>query len=389
MAHTVLQTAECIRSESTLTLCCRCLPTPYPQEEALIAEDNKAHVAAWQAQLADMRARQAAASAAAELDGENAAGASDGGGRHMRGWGGAPGSDSDRGYGREIDRRRAAQLPPSLKRARSSSGGGGGGGGAGGGLVHRQRTAFDDDSSIAAVAAASALGAEGAAALLAAYSMLTALDSSSGKAGRQSDTKVTPGATNQLRDSSTAPPAKRRQPGDRELAVQLLTAGASAVTDAGPRCCVVHLQPASHGAAGCDQDGKAAHQQPLQAPYLTCPWGLTVGGLKQLLLRQLHDQGVVAQGGDAGVQLQLLPGERWRGGGQQQGQHSRNPQQLLQQPRDQQRTGDTLALHALERSTHDGRACSLADTLTLGELAARDARGLGLGVQLQYLVLHV
>ncbi|WIA16384.1 hypothetical protein OEZ86_007873 [Tetradesmus obliquus] len=35
------------------------------EEEELIAQDNKAHVAAWQAQLADMKARQAAAIAAA------------------------------------------------------------------------------------------------------------------------------------------------------------------------------------------------------------------------------------------------------------------------------------------------------------------------------------
>jgi hypothetical protein len=136
---------------------------------------------------------------------------------------------------------------------------------------------------------------------------------------------------------------KKKKPSARHVAAQLLGVAARASAAAGPQqatCYLVHLlpanrQPGSSNAAGAaaptSREGRGRKQPSQQAqlaalrlqqqwqedgqrysapdvdqPYLTCPMGLTVGCLKELLLQQLRQQGATEWGSQQPGDVQLL-----------------------------------------------------------------------------------
>ncbi|KAF8065578.1 LARP6B [Scenedesmus sp. PABB004] len=275
------------------------------EEEALIARDNRAHVAAWQAQLAHMKARQAAAVAAARAES------------------GEPDWDAPRA----ADARRAPS--ERLRSAHSGAGGGGepltgskrgwGDGGAwpSGGM--------DDSFYRSDVGAKRGPARPHGLAPPGAPAPPPPHYASAAPPPLQLQPSGAAGAGGAGGVGSPAAPAgskKKRKLLAKEMAARLLGIAARAAAAAGPRpaACLVHLLPA----AGGEQQGEQQHAPDVQGaqdtqdaqgaqdaqpavdqPFLTCPMELTVGSVKQLLLQQLRQQGVCGGPQAPDVQLQL------------------------------------------------------------------------------------
>jgi hypothetical protein len=320
------------------------------QEEALIAQDNKAHVAAWQAQLADMKARQAAAVAAARAASGTLPGNSSG--------------ISPAAAGAAVNADGALQHGSSFHHS--------GSGAAGGGLGGRKRSMTDMQRQASARSSKlprlgpnnnTGLGGdmdEDGALLMASLSRADRAAASgrggSGQlgSGRLPSGKLGSPAGMKRETSSLAIAAaaaaeagaagkKKKKPSARHVAAQLLGVAARASAAAGPQqatCYLVHLlpanrQPGGSGAAGAavpaSREGRGRKQPSQQAqlaalrlqqqwqedgqrysapdvdqPYLTCPMGLTVSCLKELLLQQLRQQGATEWGGQQPGDVQLL-----------------------------------------------------------------------------------
>lgn len=361
------------------------------QENALLEQDNKAHIAAWQAQLADMKARQAAAVAAARgvPQGSN---------------GQQQPSQEQTAAGRTPGSQRpptpsAAGHRPAIPRAQSGLGHADG---TAAGLGSRKRSWGDfqqqrhDGTAAPGSSKASRFGVGNDV-----VEQLGKLEASRGglqhqQQQRGSTLSVQTGLLLGAHDRSgnTLPQQqfsalvqqhsgtkkKKKHISARDMAARLLGVAARAAAAAPiTRCCLIHLQP--HGQQSSSPGGAAApvgrsrgrsrkpgqqqqlqiQQQPslqdaptLDQPFLTCPWGLTVSCLKEILLQQLSQQGMGASANSSDVQLLLAPecGEVESGS-----------------------------------SSGDGGQAALGDDLTVGQLYER-WWGLGPEVQIQYRLLN-
>lgn len=321
------------------------LPTQHTQEEALIEADNKTHMKAWQAQLADMKARQAAAVAAAKAAGpppapERRPAAGGGGGMprpssmsHLAdvdgaGAGSMRGNSKKRSYAAvaaQDDEEWDGQDGEGQFYEASSYKSGWKVPRAGGAGTHRsgggRRSAFEE--------AAAAAGGEGA----------------WGRAGEDSLAGMGSGGL----------PRKKKKPGVSVARLIGLAAQAAAAEGPPPRFCVVQLMPeqqqqqreepaataasSSAAAAAGRPDGRlrkqpkaaagskgkgpeAAARQLLQhlspgqvaapsidRPFLACPVACTVAELKKMLLQQLSQQGTTAQL-KSSFEVQLVQGQQ-------------------------------------------------------------------------------
>lgn len=322
-------------------------PQPTTQEEALIEADNKAHMKAWQAQLADMKARQAAAVAAAKAAGPPPApersrpGAGGGGGiprpssmSHLADVDGTgTGAGSSRGNSKKRSYAAVAAQDDEEWDGQEGEGQFYGGSsfkvpGTGGAGTHRsgggggRRSGFEE--------AAAAAGDEGP----------------WGRAGEDGLAGMGSGGL----------PRKKKRPGVSVARLIGLAAQAAAAEGPPPRFCVVQLMPeqqqqqreepattaassSAAAAAAGRPDGRsrkqpkaaagskgkgpgAAARQLLQhlspgqvaapsidRPFLACPVACTVAELKKMLLQQLSQQGTTAQL-KSSFEVQLVQGQQ-------------------------------------------------------------------------------
>jgi hypothetical protein len=312
------------------------------QEEELIAQDNVAHVAAWQEQLADMKARQAAAVAAAR----------EASGLLPRGASGISPAAADA----------AADADGNAFQAAAGLGAAGSGAGLGGrkrSITDLQRQASGRSSKLPRLGLHTGMGDMDEEGALLMASLNRADRGGKGGGGQLGSSRLpsqklgSPGGMKRETSSlaiaaaaaaeASAGGKKKKKPSARHVAAQLLGVAARAAAAAGPQqaaCCLVHLlpanrQPGSSGAAAAgvpaSREGRGRKQPSQQAqlaaqrlqqqwqeggqrysapdvdqPYLTCPMGVTVGCLKELLLQQLRQQGAADWGGQQPGDVQLL-----------------------------------------------------------------------------------
>lgn len=339
------------------------------QEEVLIEEDNKAHVAAWQVQLADMKARQAAAVAAARAGSLP----------------GAIGSQPAAAHSGSLLPTQAGPTTPVVAAAAAAVGGAASAGGLGrkrswgdlqqqanGRDVKMARFAagtFDGGSTAAGARSRAGLHQQQQqqgrirhedheALLLASVARQRAGTGVNTAAGGAASRAVSHQAGKGIVLKGSSPTAelksagrsgapsggssKKKKASARDMAAKLLGVAARAAAAAAPprRCCLVHLQPANRQqssssslkvAAGEARQGRGRkqpsqlaqqHAQRLQQqwqegeqrysapdvdqPYLSCPLEVTVSSLKELLLQQLRQQGASDWGSSSLEDVQLL-----------------------------------------------------------------------------------
>jgi hypothetical protein len=322
------------------TLCCPVVHDTLLQEEALIEADNKAHMKAWQEQLADMKARQAAAVAAAKAEPTPA--------QARKGGMPRPASTSQLGRA-DTDGWEVGGTSGKSSKKRSYA------------AAHYSEGGWDDDEddepaedgryAFGSAAGGSSKGAPKAARL--------AAGSSRGPSGGSKRSEFAAAAGDEAGGgdgglgyagmSSGGLAKKKKRPGVSVARLIGLAAQQAAAEGSPPRFCVVHLQqdlqegqldatvissvaaeaagrPEGHSrkqpkAAG--GKGKAANaRQPLHhlapgqvatpsidRPFLACPMACTVAELKKMVLQQLLQQGTTANL-KGNFELQLVIGQQ-------------------------------------------------------------------------------
>lgn len=303
------------------------------QEEELIAEDNKAHVAAWQVQLAELKAKQAAAVAAARGgpqavndSPEQPAGRSGTGGRPPTASGGVNRyllPRNQMGHASADGAAAGALGVGSMKRSWSD-------------LQQQQRTEAPEAAGSRAVAKmdvreqlkSKSERSRGAQQQQQRGSSLyddDRLQQLTGDPGRyQTNLQQQLGALAQIQAAAK----KKKKVSPKDMAARMLGIAARSAAPSA-HMCLVHLQPfgrtagpsnlagaAPPAAGGEGRRRKPQHQGPqvpqggtlnVDQPYLICPWELTVGCLKELVVQQLSQQAAALDPDPSDVELLLPP----------------------------------------------------------------------------------
>lgn len=302
------------------SLCISCL-----QEDALIAQDNKAHVAAWQAQLADMKARQAAAVAAARAAPQQAEASPE-----QPSW--------KAGASQKATPASASSRPPVPRGQPGWASGDGATAAAGLGARKRSWNDLQQQQRQVSPDAGGYRGAAGSSKTAKLGFSDVVQQQQRGSGTLSEDVSLLLGLAGNLQQQQSgghAAAKKKKKISTKDMAARMLGIAARSA-DAAPaaRYCLVHLQPFGRTvatAAAASKGGRGRKEQQQQAqlqqqqwqqqqhgeqqyrapdvdqPFLTCPWGLPVASLKELLVQQLCQQGTAAQADVSSVQLLLAP----------------------------------------------------------------------------------